>query len=64
MSLTTCMLHAVQRTDRSVYLTSELVKALRLTGTKSITVKVGSKTATLPIRLIKKVASICTFRFL
>ncbi|TXK72244.1 YheC/YheD family protein [Paenibacillus sp. N3.4] len=54
MSLTTCMLHAVKRTDRSVYLTSELVKALRLTGTKSITVKVGSKSATLPIRLIKK----------
>ncbi|MEW9698299.1 YheC/YheD family protein [Paenibacillus sp. SI8] len=54
MSLTTCMLHAVQRTDRSVYLTSELVKALRLTGTKSITVKVGSKLATLPVRLIKK----------
>ncbi|MDQ0897007.1 MULTISPECIES: YheC/YheD family protein [unclassified Paenibacillus] len=54
MSLTTCMLHAVQRTDRSVYLTSELVKALRLTGNKSITVKVGSKKATLPIRLIKK----------
>jgi hypothetical protein len=54
MSLTTCMLHAVQRTDRSVYLTSELVKALRLTGNKSITVKVGSKKTTLPIRLIKK----------
>ncbi|SDN21870.1 YheC/D like ATP-grasp [Paenibacillus sp. yr247] len=54
MSLTTCMLHAVQRTDRSVYLTSELVKALRLTGNKSITVKVGSKASTLPIRLIKK----------
>ncbi|MDF2650136.1 MAG: hypothetical protein K0Q73_5941 [Paenibacillus sp.] len=54
MSLTTCMLHAVQRTDRSVYLTSELVKALRLTGNKSITVKVGSKKATLPIRLVKK----------
>ena len=54
MSLTTCMLHAVQRTDRSVYLTSDLVKALRLTGNKSITVKVGSKKATLPIRLIKK----------
>jgi hypothetical protein len=48
------MLHAVQRTDRSVYLTSELVKALRLTGNKSITVKVGSKKATLPIRLVKK----------
>lgn len=54
MSLTTCMLHAVQRTDRSVYLTSELVKALRLTSNKSITVNVGSKKATLPIRLIKK----------
>ncbi|OPH46822.1 hypothetical protein BC351_12845 [Paenibacillus ferrarius] len=54
MSLTTCMLHAVQRTDRSVYLTSELVKALRLTGNKSITVKVGTKSTTLPIRLIKK----------
>ncbi|MDD9265934.1 YheC/YheD family protein [Paenibacillus sp. GCM10023248] len=54
MSLTTCMLHAVQRTDRSVYLTSELVKALRLTGNKTITVKVGSKSATLPVRLIKK----------
>lgn len=54
MSLTTCMLHAVQRTDRSVYLTSELVKALRLTGNKSITVKVGSKSSTLPVRLIKK----------
>ncbi|CAN7364486.1 YheC/YheD family protein [Paenibacillus sp. LjRoot56] len=54
MSLTSCMLHAVQRTDRSVYLTSDLAKALRLTGTKSITVKVGSKGTSLPVRLIKK----------
>ncbi|UJF34716.1 YheC/YheD family endospore coat-associated protein [Paenibacillus hexagrammi] len=54
MSLTTCMLHAVKRTDRSVYLTSELVKALRLTGVKTITVKAGSKSASLPVRLIKK----------
>lgn len=54
MSLTTCMLHAVQRSDRSVYLTSELAKALRLTGSKSITVKVGAKSATVPVRLIKK----------
>ncbi|WNR43368.1 YheC/YheD family endospore coat-associated protein [Paenibacillus roseipurpureus] len=54
MSLTSCMLHAVQRTDRSVYLTSDLAKALRLTGNKTIAVKVGSKSTTLPLRLIKK----------
>ncbi|RTE09265.1 YheC/YheD family protein [Paenibacillus whitsoniae] len=54
MSLTSCMLHAVPRTDKSVYLTSDLAKALRLTGNRTITLKVGSKSALLPIRLIKK----------
>jgi len=54
MSLTTCTIHVVQRTDKSAYVTRELVKALRLTGAKTITVKVGSKSATVPMRLIQR----------
>jgi hypothetical protein len=54
MSLTTCTVHALQRTDRYVYLSNELVKALRLTGAKTITLKIGSKSMTSPLRLIKK----------
>jgi hypothetical protein len=54
MSLTTCTIHAVPRTDRSVYLSNELVKALRLTGTKTIQLKAGSNLASVPLRIIKK----------
>jgi hypothetical protein len=57
MSLTTCTIHAIQSTDRSVFVTSELVKALRLTGTKTIKVKVGSKSTTAPIKLVRKAGS-------
>jgi hypothetical protein len=54
MSLTTCTIHAVQRTDKSIYLSNELVKALRLTGIKTIQLKAGSKLANVPLRIIKK----------
>jgi hypothetical protein len=54
MSLTTCTIHIVQRTDRAVYLSNELVKALRLTGTKTIQVKSGSKLVSVPLHIVKK----------
>ncbi|MBP1993276.1 YheC/YheD family endospore coat-associated protein [Paenibacillus eucommiae] len=54
MSLTTCTIHTVQRADRSVYVSNDLVKALRLTGSKTITLKAGSKSITAPLRLIRK----------
>jgi hypothetical protein len=54
MSLTTCTVHAIQRTDRYAYLSNELVKALRLTDAKTITLKIGNNDMSVPIRQIKK----------
>ncbi|MNI07033.1 Endospore coat-associated protein YheD [compost metagenome] len=54
MSLTTCTIHVMQKTERTVYVTRELVKALRITGTKMITVRAGSKSVHVPVKLIKK----------
>jgi hypothetical protein len=54
MSLTLCTIHATRKTDRSVYLTRELVKALRLTGTKTVSLKLGSKSTSVALKLIKK----------
>ncbi|MDF2813955.1 MAG: hypothetical protein K0Q81_155 [Paenibacillus sp.] len=54
MSLTSCSIQFAQRTDRVVHMSSALVKALQLTGTNSLTLKLGSKTATVSLRTIKK----------
>lgn len=58
MSLTTCSIHFAARTDRTVYISSALMKTLQLTGTKQpVTLKLGSKSITVPIRIIKKEGS-------
>lgn len=53
MSLTTCTVHFAARTDKTVYVSSALMKALQLSGTKPVTLKVGSKSITAPIKIVK-----------
>lgn len=57
MSLTTCTIHFAARTDRTVYVSSALMKSLQLTGTKPVTLKVGSKSVLAPIKIVKKAGS-------
>lgn len=54
MSLTTCSIHFAARTDKVVYISSALMKSLQLTGTKPVTLRLGSKSATVPIKILKK----------
>ena len=54
MSLTTCTIHFSPRTDKTVYATKELLKSLQLTGAKSVTLKLGSRSATVPIKVLKR----------
>jgi hypothetical protein len=54
MSLTSCTIHTTQRPERSVFLSGELAKELRLSGTKTIQIALGSKSVMAPIRLVKK----------
>ncbi|PYI57087.1 YheC/YheD family protein [Paenibacillus flagellatus] len=54
MSLTTCTIHFAARTDKTVYVSSALMKSLQLTGTKPVTLKMGSKSVTAPIKIVKK----------
>jgi hypothetical protein len=53
MSLTTCTVHFAARTDKTVYVSSALMKALQMSGTKPVTLKVGSKSITAPIKIVK-----------
>lgn len=57
MSLTTCTIHFAARTDRTVYVSSALMKSLQLSGTKPVILKLGSKTVTAPIKIVKKAGS-------
>jgi hypothetical protein len=54
MSLTTCTIHVTQRQERAVFLTSELASALKLAKTRSVTLRLGSKSLELGLRLLKK----------
>ncbi|MCZ8518367.1 MULTISPECIES: YheC/YheD family endospore coat-associated protein [Paenibacillus] len=54
MSLTTCTIHVTQRQERAVYLTSELARELKLSKTRTVTVKLGSKSVSLSLKLLKK----------
>lgn len=49
MSLTTCTIMVSQQTGRSVGLSRPLIRALSLGSAKSVTVKLGSKSATVPV---------------
>lgn len=54
MSLTTCTIHVIKRQERAVYLTSELAKALKVAKTRNVILKLGSKSLSLRLRLLKK----------
>ncbi|SEG74438.1 YheC/YheD family protein [Paenibacillus sp. UNC499MF] len=54
MSLTTCTVHVNSKQEKSILVSGELAKALRLSKSKSLQLQVGSKTVTLPARYIKK----------
>lgn len=54
MSLTTCTIHVINRQDRTVYVTSELANALNLSRIRGVTLSLGSKTASLGLKLLKK----------
>lgn len=54
MSLTTCTIHVIKRPERAVFLTSELAKALKLAKTRNVTLKLGSKSLSLRLKLLKK----------
>ncbi|MCS7463632.1 YheC/YheD family protein [Paenibacillus doosanensis] len=54
MSLTTCTIHVTQRQERVIYLTSELARTLKLAKAKSVSLQMGSKTASTGFKLLKK----------
>ncbi|WP_281885731.1 YheC/YheD family protein [Paenibacillus sp. YYML68] len=54
MSSTTCTVHITKRQERAVYASGDLARALKLSKTRSVTVKAGSKSVTLPLKLLKK----------
>jgi hypothetical protein len=54
MSLTTCMIHATQRKDRAVYVSGELARKLRLNTVRKVKLRLGSKSVTAPLKLMKK----------
>src|SRR5690349_1103912 len=56
MSFTSCTIHTTQRPERIIYLSGELAKEMRVsgTGTKTIRVSFGTKSVQAPFRLVKK----------
>ncbi|ANY65076.1 hypothetical protein BBD42_00225 [Paenibacillus sp. BIHB 4019] len=54
MSLTTCNVHFSQQTDRVVYLSSPLLKELKLSGKKTMLLKLGREVITAAIRPVKR----------
>jgi hypothetical protein len=54
MSLTTCTIHVTQRQERAVFITSELARALKLAKTRTVTLRLGSKSLSLGLKLLKK----------
>ncbi|GAA4835731.1 YheC/YheD family protein [Paenibacillus vulneris] len=54
MSLTTCTIHVTQRQERVIYMTSELARTLKLAKTKSVSLHLGSKSASTGFKLLKK----------
>ncbi|RKN85524.1 YheC/YheD family protein [Paenibacillus ginsengarvi] len=54
MSLTTCTIHFAARSDKTLYVSSALLKSLQLTGSKQVTLRLGSRTANAGIKVVKK----------
>ena len=53
MSLTTCTIRFASRADRSVYVTSPLVKALQLKKKKPVTIRFGSRVGQFAFKTVK-----------
>ncbi|MBD2848261.1 YheC/YheD family protein [Paenibacillus sp. IB182496] len=54
MSLTICNVHFSQQGKKAVYLSRPLIKQLRLTGKKSVQLKLGKEVVTTAVRPIKR----------
>jgi hypothetical protein len=54
MSLTTCNVHFSQQSDKIVYLSSALLKQLKLSGKKSVQLKLGNEVITTEIKQLKR----------
>jgi len=54
MSLTICNVHFTQQPERIVWLSSPLAKLLKLSGRKSVNVKLGRDTVPATVRMIKR----------
>lgn len=54
MSLTTCNVHFTQQPERILWLSSPLAKLLKLSGRKSVNVKLGRETTPAAIRTIRR----------
>lgn len=54
MSLTTCTIHVTPRQERAVYVSGDLAKALKLAKTRNVILKLGSKSVSLGLKLLKK----------
>ncbi|WP_141336370.1 YheC/YheD family protein [Paenibacillus sp. tmac-D7] len=54
MSLTTCTIHVTPRQERVVYVSGDLAKALKLAKAQNVTLKLGSKSVSLRLKLLKK----------
>lgn len=54
MSLTTCNVHFSQQSNKVVYLSEALLKQLKLSGKKSVNLKLGKEAITAEVRQLKK----------
>lgn len=54
MSLVFCSIQFAQRSDRVVHMSTTLMKALQLTSTNSLTLKLGSKSVSVTLKSMKK----------
>ncbi|MFD0962256.1 YheC/YheD family endospore coat-associated protein [Paenibacillus chungangensis] len=54
MSLTTCNVHFAQQSDKIVYLSRPLIKQLKLSGNKSVHLKLGKEMITASLKALKR----------
>ncbi|TCZ75322.1 YheC/YheD family protein [Paenibacillus albiflavus] len=54
MSLTTCILHSTKDIKKTVFFSNELARALQLTKSKTILLRVGSKSVSVPLKFSKR----------
>ncbi|WP_409345288.1 YheC/YheD family protein [Paenibacillus sp. MBLB4367] len=60
MSSTTCTVLVSQQFVNTVTLSRELAKTLKINPTKTITVRLGSKSVTVPLKIMNRKGSVCS----